>query len=175
MLAHQSRLSVWSRPKGLFVIKVAAFMGVFLFVYRDALVGRLFDPWVELTVRAVLSLLHGLNIEAVRAATVIHHPNGFAYEVYYRCTGVLPVAVLTILMMAACVPLRHKLFGLAVGIPVLILLNLMRLVHLFYIGIHRPAAFDLAHGVLWEAAIMVAALGLWWCWSAWAARNQSPP
>jgi exosortase/archaeosortase family protein len=175
MLAHQSRLSVWSRPTTRFVVRVSALMGVFLFIYQDALVGRLLDPWVELTVRATLSCLHLLGMEALQMADAIHHPSGFAYEVYYRCTGVLPVAVLTILTMAACTPLRRKLLGLAVGIPVLILLNLVRLVHLFYIGIHHPAAFGLAHGVLWEAALMTATLGLWWCWSAWAARNQSPP
>jgi exosortase/archaeosortase family protein len=175
MLKRHALISAGSRPTVHFFMKVAVFIGAFLFVYRDEFLGRLLDPWVELTARATLYCLHLLNMEALRAAAVIHHPGGFAYEIYYRCTGVLPVAVFAALTMAAHASLRQKLFGLVMGIPLLILLNLVRLVHLFDIGIHHPGAFELVHGIFWEAVIMAATLGLWCWWCTWAGRTQSPP
>jgi exosortase/archaeosortase family protein len=165
--------SFWSRPTGRFVMKAAAFLVLFLMVYRDDLLGRLLGPWEELTAQATLVLLHFLNVEAVRVGSQIHHPAGFAYEVYYRCTAVLVVALLAALTLATPASVRSKLIGLGAGIPVLVGLNLIRLVQLFYTGVFHPELFDLAHGVVWELILMLATLGIWWKWSRWA-THASP-
>jgi exosortase/archaeosortase family protein len=120
-----------------------------------------------------LAVLHGLGIEAARMVFQIHHPAGFAYEIYYRCTGILPVAILAICIVVFPASWRNKCIGLALGIPFLVALNLMRLVHLFYLGVHAPAAFDLAHRVIWEAVIVSATVLIWWLWSKWAMRPQA--
>jgi exosortase/archaeosortase family protein len=110
-------------------------------------------------------------MEAVRLVTVISHPDGFAYEIYYRCTGILPVAVLTVSILAYPGPLRQKLVALAAGVPILISLNLMRLVHLFYLGVHNPAAFDIAHAIVWETLLIVAIIGIWMGWTRWSDKR----
>jgi exosortase/archaeosortase family protein len=110
-------------------------------------------------------------MEAVRLVTVISHPDGFAYEIYYRCTGILPVAVLTVSILAYPGPLRQKLVALAAGVPILISLNLMRLVHLFYLGVHNPAAFDIAHTIVWETLLIVAIIGIWMGWTRWSDKR----
>ncbi len=130
---------------------------------------------MELTARTTTWLLHRLGLEAVRTAAVIHHPGGFAYEIYYRCTGVLPAAILAILILAHPGPWRRKWLGVAAGIPLLVALNLVRLVHLFTLGVHSPGVFDLAHGFVWEAVLLAATLALWWLWRRWAARPPAQP
>jgi exosortase/archaeosortase family protein len=162
--------SAWSRPAGCFITKVAAFMMLFLAVYRDDLLGRLLGPWEELTAQTTLVLLHFLNVEAARWGSQIHHPDGFAYEIYYRCTAVLVAALLTALTLATPSSARSKLIGLCAGIPVLVGLNLIRLVQLFHTGVFHPGLFDLAHGILWEFILVLATLGIWWRWSRWAIR-----
>lgn len=161
----------WSRPAGRFVVKAAAFLVVFLMVYRDDLLGRLLGPWEELTAQATLELLRLIKLEAVRVGSQIHHPGGFAYEIYYRCTAVLVVALLAALILATSASVQSKLIGLGAGIPVLVALNLLRLAHLFYTGVYHPDRFDLAHGVFWELILMLATLGIWWKWSRWAAHT----
>lgn len=147
-------------------------MFLFLIVYREDLLGRLLGPWEELTARMTLAVLHALKMEAVRIGSQIHHPGGFAYEIYYRCTALLPAAILAALTAATPVSVRSKLIGVCAGIPLLVALNLIRLVQLFHIGVFHPALFDLTHGWVWEFILMMAALGIWWRWSRWATYSN---
>ncbi|MGE5257060.1 MAG: archaeosortase/exosortase family protein [Hyphomicrobiales bacterium] len=174
MQNRQIVLFHWSRPTRHFVLKAAAFMSVFLLVYHESLIGRLLGPWVELTARMTVALLHLLGVEALRAGGQIHHPGGFAYEIYYRCTAVLPAALLVALIFASTAPLARQVFGMALGVSVLIALNLVRLVHLFLLGVYRPALFEVIHGVVWELILVMATVGLWWMWSRWAIRSHPP-
>lgn len=159
---------------GHFIVKVAAFMGVFLLVYREDLIGRLLGPWVELTARMTVAWLHLLGVEALRAGGQIHHPGGFAYEIYYRCTAVLPAALLAALTFASTASLSRQVIGMTLGVSVLIAVNLVRLVHLFLLGVYRPALFEVTHGVVWELILIMTTLGLWWLWSRWAIRSRPP-
>jgi exosortase/archaeosortase family protein len=161
-----------SRPTSHFLLKVVAFMGIFLLVYRQDLVGRLLGPWVGLTARMTVALLHLMGVEALRAGGQIHHPGGFAYEIYYRCTAVLPAALLAALTFASTATLARQVIGVALGVSVLIVLNLVRLVHLFLLGVYRPGLFEVTHSVVWELFLIMATLGLWWMWSRWAIRSH---
>ena len=151
-----------------FATVMAVFVGVVLLTYREDVLGSLLGPLTALTARMTVGLLHWLGMEAVRLATVISHPDGFTYEIYYRCTGSLPVAFLTVSILASPGTLRRKFVGLAVGLPILIALNLTRLVHLFYLGVHNPTAFDLAHTFLWEGFLILAIFGIWLGWTRWS-------
>ena len=174
MLKRPSALFHWRGPTSHFVMKLAAFMGVFLLAYRDDLIGRVLGPWVELTARMTVALLHLLGEDALRAGSQIHHPGGFAYEIYYRCTAMLPAALLAALTFASTACLRRKIIGMALGVSVLIALNLIRLVHLYHLGVHRPDLFEVSHGVVWELILIMATLGLWWLWGRWVIRSQAP-
>jgi exosortase/archaeosortase family protein len=156
---------IWSRPNGRFLIRAAAFLGLFLMAYRDEFLGRLLEPLSLATAVTAAGAIEFFGMEVVRTLTVLRHPDGFAYEIYYRCTGLLPVVVFAIITLAYPAPSKPKAVGLGVGIPFLLFLNLARLVHLFYIGVHSPDLFDLAHSVLWEAILIGAAFLLFWRWS----------
>lgn len=156
---------IWSRPNGRFLIRAAAFLGLFLMAYREEYLGRLLEPFSLATAGAAGAVLEFFGMEVVRTLAVLRHPDGFAYEIYYRCTGLLPVVIFTIITLAYPAPSKPKAVGLGVGIPFLLILNLARLVHLFYIGVHSPDLFDLAHSVLWEAMLIGAALVLFWRFS----------
>ncbi len=150
-----------------FVFVLAVFVGIVSLIYREDVLGPPLAPLTMATARMTLALIHWAGMDAVREVTVISHPSGFAYEIYYRCTGFLPVAFLAVSVLAYPGRLQFKLMGLAIGVPVLLVLNLIRLVHLFYIGVQKPAFFDLAHKVIWEGLIILAVFGLWLGWAIW--------
>ena len=159
-----------------FALVMAGFAGTVLLTYREDVLGTLLAPLTMWTAWVTLALLHWLGMEATRVATVVSHPSGFAYEIYYRCIGFLPVGFLTTGILAYPGRWRRKLVGLVVGVPVLIALNLTRLVHLFYLGVHNPAAFDFAHAVMWEGFLILAILGLWLSWTRWSdSVREKPP
>ena len=103
-----SVLSSRSRPNTRFIAVVATLACAFALAFRDDLLGRLLGPLELVTAQTTVALLHFMNIEAVRMASQIHHPGGFAYEIYYRCTGVLPIAIFTICILAYPATWRHK-------------------------------------------------------------------
>src|SRR2546421_10087198 len=62
-----------------FLAFMAVFTGFVFLLYREELVGPSLVPLTLWTARTTVLLLHWLGIEAVQAATVISHPEGFAY------------------------------------------------------------------------------------------------
>jgi exosortase/archaeosortase family protein len=150
-----------------FVFSLAAFVGVVLLVFRDEVIGPALVPLRALTARTVLGLIHLTGMEAVREASAVYHPGGFAYEISRGCMGLVPVAFLAVATLAYPGHLRRKLVALAVGIPLLLSLNLIRLLHLFYLGVHQPEMFYLAHQVLWQGGIVLAVFTLWLASTSW--------
>lgn len=124
----------------------------------------LLRPVTLTTARSTLAGIHLLGIEASRDGSVIRHAAGFAYEITYRCTGFVLMSLLTIAMLSARVSSRRKLAGLALGLPCVCILNWIRLLSLFWIGINNPRLFGLAHDVIWEGVMILVTAGIWLWW-----------
>lgn len=151
-----------------FALVLAALAALVLVGYRDSVLGPPLAGWSALTARAAFAVLRALAVPASLDGTILAHPGGFACEVYYRCTGFLPLVCLAVAILASPGRARRKLAGIALGAPLLLGLNLLRVVHVFIVGATRPDLFGLMHGVVWEAAIVAAVIGIWMVW------RQSP-
>lgn len=167
------------RAEGLpvrYALVLAAVAVLLWLTFRDELIGPVLEPVRTLIAQATLVLIHGIGMEATREASAIYHPGGFAYEISRGCTGIVPAAMLGAAVTAYPTEGRLRLVGLALGIPALLGVNLVRLVHLFYLGVHQPEWFPAAHKVAWEGLIIVAVVGLWLGWATWADRGtgQNP-
>ena len=80
-------------------------------------------------------------------------------------------------MLAAAVfaypaQLRAKMTGLLVGSVAVQLLNLVRIISLFYLAQWSAPAFEFAHLYLWQALIMLDVLVVWLVWLRWVTRRQ---
>lgn len=154
------------------VALVLALAGLLLWLgFRDEVLGPLLVLWRVEVAKAVLGLIHWAGMEATREATAIYHPGGFAYEISRGCTGFVPTALLATAISAYPAAGRAKLVGLVLGLPLLLAVNLARLVHLYYVGVRQPHWFETTHQVLWEILIIVAVVGIWLAWAAWADRR----
>jgi exosortase/archaeosortase family protein len=116
--------------------------------------------------------LSALGISHFQHGTVLFQPDGFAYEIYYRCIGCVPVIVLATGIFAWPASSGDRLLGLGAGIPLLLGLNIARLLHLYYIGVNHAEYFWLAHRVVWEAALLLTTLLFWALWVRWVARRS---
>ena len=90
--------------------------------------------------------------------------NGFAVSIEAGCNGVEATLVLCAAIFAFPAPWRHKLAGLAIGIVAVQLLNIVRVISLFYIGQWDFAVFEWAHQYVWQALIMLDVLVVWLIW-----------
>lgn|GEM_PF-727474 len=155
------RAPVFARANLRFVLALAVIAGLLLLDSREEMLGPVLLPLRTLTAKTALALIQWLGMEAVRQACAIYHPGGFAYEISRGCIGLVPIAFLVVSVLAYPGNQRSRLAGLALGVLFLVVLNLIRLVHLFYLGVHQPQLFELAHKVLWQAVIVLAVFALW--------------
>lgn len=139
-----------------------------LAAYASSGTGPLFEVPTQLTANIVAAAMRLIGIDAVQENVVVFRNADFAYQIYYRCIGVLPISALAIAILASPAGRRAKFLGLAIGIPSVLLLNLLRLVHLFAIGVSYPEHFWIAHRVLWEATILGATFLMWAVWLRWS-------
>ena len=63
----------------------------------------------------------------------------------------------------------------AIGVFAVQVLNLARIVSLFYLGQWNPAWFEWAHLYVWQALIMLDALVVWLLWMRSVDRYAAPP
>jgi exosortase H (IPTLxxWG-CTERM-specific) len=158
-----------------YALLLAAVAALLWLAFRDEVMGAVLQPLRALIAQVTLGLIHGVGMQATREASAIYHPGGFAYEISRGCTGFVPAAMLGVSIAAYPAERRHKGVGLALGIPVLLGINLVRLVHLFYLGVHQSEWFHAAHTVVWEGLIILAVVGLWLGWAAWVDRGVRSP
>jgi exosortase H (IPTLxxWG-CTERM-specific) len=88
----------------------------------------------------------------------------FTVSVRRGCDAVEPAWFFCAAILAFPSPWRRKLAPLALGVPVLLALNLVRITSLFFIGSYLPSFFEPAHLELWPAVFIVLALVLWVGW-----------
>ena len=96
--------------------------------------------------------------------------NGFAISIERGCNGVEAVIILVSAMLAFPTPWKHKLAGIGVGFAAIQLLNLVRIISLFYLGQWNRTWFDWFHLYLWQALIMLDALVVFLLWLRWLPR-----
>jgi exosortase H (IPTLxxWG-CTERM-specific) len=100
--------------------------------------------------------------------------NGFAVSIEAGCNGVEATIVLFAAMVAFPAPLGYRLTGVALGALGIQILNLARIITLFYIGQWDQAAFQWAHLYIWQALIMLDVLVIFLVWLRFLPpRNQS--
>ncbi|UCF79383.1 MAG: archaeosortase/exosortase family protein [Candidatus Eiseniibacteriota bacterium] len=76
-------------------------------------------------------------------------------EIIGECTGYTAMALFFSVVVAYPSPLKKKLLGLAIGIPLILVFNLLRLVVMTYVLAYRPQYFDVAHLYFWQVALIV--------------------
>ena len=88
----------------------------------------------------------------------------FNFEVTAECTSIGPTAILLSAIIAWPSTLKEKTYGVLFGAAALFIINLIRMLTLFYIGSSAPTHLDLFHYYIWQGIIVLLALGLWVFW-----------
>lgn len=126
-------------------------------------------PFTEGIVAVTAALLRALGEPVVKAGTVLRAAS-FAVDVKNGCNGLEAVIILAAAVVAFPATLRQRLIGVAAGFIVIQVLNLVRVVSLFWLGVHRPAIFELFHAAVWQTALILVAVGLFVFWSRGIAK-----
>lgn len=157
------------------------FLAVFLLVLLALFLAELTPPVQRLIVVPWTGFLASASAFLVRLvdSNVLSHGNvlqdmrsGAGIAIEAGCNGVEACIMLAAALFAYPAALRSRLVGLLAGSVVIQLLNLVRIVSLFYLVQWSVPAFEFAHLYLWQALIMLDVLVVWLVWLRWVTRRQ---
>jgi len=91
----------------------------------------------------------------------------FTMAIRRGCDAVEPTWLLCAVILAFPAPFVRKIWGILVGIVLLQLLNLVRIITLYWFGVHWHSVFDTMHVEIWPVIFIMAALLLFVGWKTW--------
>jgi exosortase family protein XrtM len=111
-------------------------------------------------------LLRVMGAEASAQQAVIKSPE-FALEIGVGCDALQSIGILAAAILAFPATLRAKLFGLGVGASIQLALNVLRILALYYAGVHLPSAFTPLHHTVLPTFFILVGLLTWLIWARW--------
>ena len=99
----------------------------------------------------------------------------FGIAIRKGCDAIEPSWLFCASVLAFPAPFKRKIPGVLIGVAVLLALNVVRIVSLYFIGVHLPGFFSTAHLEIWPVVFIVTAILLWLGWIRWAMRNNGSP
>jgi len=131
---------------------------------NDAVMGALQRGLAEVT----SGILNGFGHRTVVSGTTVAS-SVFGITVVTACTGLFTAGLFIVAVLAYPTRWRSKAIGVGLGVGGIFLLNIVRLVSLYYIGVHLPGFLAPAHQLVWQSVLIVFAVALWLLWAGrWA-------
>jgi exosortase H (IPTLxxWG-CTERM-specific) len=144
---------------------VALLVGLYLLVAWNPVNDRVIVPFTAGIARVSGALLNELGEKVSVEGTEIRS-GAFAVQIENGCNGIEAALLFGSAVLAFPAPWRRRWTGLAGGFLAIQLLNLVRVVSLFWIGAHRPALFSSSHTVIWQTAVVLASVLLFLYWAS---------
>lgn len=166
-VALPDRRPVWRFIAG-FVLLIVAFYFLYLMPFFNQYV---LEPYVNAQAQAAAFVLRLFGSETHAMGTDLMGP-GITLTVKKGCDGMEATALYLIGVLLMPFSLRSKGWGLAGGMMILILLNLLRIMALYLSQRHWPAAFEWLHLHGGFALFTTVAVFMWIVWANWAMRRE---
>ncbi|TPV94165.1 MAG: hypothetical protein B7733_16715 [Myxococcales bacterium FL481] len=126
--------------------------------------------YLEFNAAATASIV-SLVEDGVRArGTVVW--GRFPLRVVLDCAALDAIAVFAAAVLAFPAPWRKTLTGVVLGASLLVILNLGRLVTLYFAGRADRELFDLLHEEVFQLVLVAAAVGAFARWTVWVQRRE---
>lgn len=126
-------------------------------------------PFTQSIARICASLIQLYDPTVIfRGIEIIDAKSGFAVSIQAGCNGIEAAIVLIAAMFAFPAPWRMKVIGIIVGFISVQILNIVRIISLFYLGQWNITIFDWAHLYIWQALIMLDVLIVFLVWLKYA-------
>lgn len=162
---------------GFFASLVAIFMIRFFVLFTVMLVGlftlEILQPAEEYVILPFTSFIADVsvwilqvfdeNVESYKNV-IRNSVTGFGVRIERGCNGVEAVIILFAAIFSFPAPFKNKIIGFVIGFFAIQVLNLVRIISLFYLGQWNQVAFLWFHLYLWQALIILDALVVWLIW-----------
>jgi exosortase/archaeosortase family protein len=153
-------------------LKFAVLLGLFYALSVTATFERLLYGTLVVNARISEWALNLLG-QRVELADVTIRSARCAIAVRRGCDVIEPSWFLCAGIIAFRSSWREKAIGAALGMAVLLVLNVTRLITLFLIRSYCPQFFEPAHLEIWPVLLILAIGGIWIVWMRWSQRREA--
>ncbi len=165
------------RPQAAFLLKFLGLLAVFFaIVAPKPMNDRLVEPFTAGVARAGSAACRLFGEPARTQGTTMSSPR-FAVNIRNGCNGLETVFIFAAAVLAFPAAWPIRLAGLAAGTLLIEVFNLVRIVALFFTGIHFPKLFEESHAVVWQVLVILFGVALFLIWAdrfALPARSGRP-
>jgi exosortase H (IPTLxxWG-CTERM-specific) len=156
---------LWQKPEARFLILFLVILGVsFAVVALRQVNDAVVTPYTAFIARMSGFVLRVFGEGAAVTGCVVSSPR-FAVTIYNGCNGLITSLIFISGVLAFPARWPAKLIGVIGGLLAIQLINLVRIVSLFYIGVFLPKYFSDAHIFIWQSLVILFGISLWIVWA----------
>lgn len=143
---------------------VVLIVTLFYLIYQNSWAeAYVFNPLANLYAAISGKVINVLGYEVNVSGDLIYS-SGFSVSVKKGCDAAEPMAIFIAGIIAFPALARNKLTGLLLGLSILFLLNIVRIISLYMMGVHSPDFFETMHLAVWQVVFILVAILLWYLW-----------
>lgn len=165
--------SVWSNPAYRFVILFLVYLGVVAVVY-PLITNELY--FIVEGMMIGTAQIEGFVLSAFSSSTYASGKvvsfNGFPVKIIEECTGIYEILIFIAAIMAFPTTMKKKGIGLAFGVPLMYLFNVVRILVLVVIGSYYYDIFDFMHLYFWQVTLILMITSVWVLWILKVVRRE---
>jgi len=142
----------------------ACMLGFYVIEITPVFLNRILPFYAGINARICGFILEAFNEEVTVQQTSIFSMRA-SLDVRHGCDALLPSALLVSAIFASPVRWRAMVPGAVVGTAIILVLNIARIVTLYYARVYVPGFFDRMHLEVWPAIFILASISLWVVWA----------
>ncbi|MFQ5461914.1 MAG: hypothetical protein ACE5E5_04715 [Phycisphaerae bacterium] len=157
-----------------FLLIFFTLIGLYYAATSTSIVKERFFPWyLHLNAEVSAVVLNGLGHGDVVAHDRVLGSKSFRMNIARGCDGVDPSALYIAAVLASPVAFRRKWPAVVIGTGLLLTLNVVRIISLYFTGIYFKSLFEMMHLDVWQAGFIIMALMFWAIWAHRIGRSNA--
>jgi exosortase/archaeosortase family protein len=159
---------IWARVALFFVVIVMLVWFTNIEPGRRCVAG----PVTRISVLAARVVINAFGGEARADGTFLSGPTAML-DIKDGCNGVIAMILYVAAVLAHGAAPAAKIAGLAIGIPAIWAINLLRIVTLYAVAVVAPGRLEFFHIYFWQTLIIIFVAILWYLWADRTLRGES--
>lgn len=157
----------WSKQFNRLMVQFIALMLCFYVIwimpfFQDTIVANVAKGYASISA-------FSLNVfgNSVQAIDDVLSSSQFTMSIKNGCDAIEAIAILLCAMIIYPTSYKNKMVGLVLGSLLLIILNIIRIISLFFVGIYVPSIFDVMHISVWQIIFIIVPMLIVMQWLNW--------
>jgi len=170
-----NRKSLFAKPEARFlVLYLLILVSSFTIIALKPVDETFVAPYTATVAKVSGEILRVLGEEMTIDGCLLRSPK-FAVTIYNGCNGLITSIIFLAGVLAFPARPVAKIIGVIGGLLTIQVINLVRILSLYYVGVFRPEWFNASHIVVWQSIVILSGVALWVFWATrFASPNPSP-